>query len=77
MRKLLLTAAALSFAAPAAFAGGYEKPIIETEPVVVASPPTSDPALVVPAILLLALAVAAGGGSSTGSTSSTGTGTGS
>ncbi|RWR46273.1 hypothetical protein EOW65_14225 [Sinirhodobacter ferrireducens] len=64
MRKLLLTATALSFAAPAAFAGGYEKPIIETEPVVVAAPSTSNPALVVPAVLLLALAVAAGGSSS-------------
>jgi len=71
MRKLFLTAAALSFAAPAAFAGGYEKPVIEAEPVVVAAPSTSNPALVVPAVLLIALAVAAGG-SSSGSTSGTG-----
>ena len=67
MRKLFLTAAALSLAAPAAFAGGYEKPIIETEPVVVAAAPSSNPALVVPAVLLLALAVAANASSSSGS----------
>jgi len=72
MRKLFLAAAALSFAAPAAFAGGYEKPVIEAEPVVVAAPSTSNPALVVPAVLLLAIAIAAGDSSSSGSTSGSG-----
>lgn len=60
MKKIAALSVVLSFAAGAAFAGGYAAPAIEAEPVVVEGGGSSSNAgLIVPALLLIGVIAAA------------------
>lgn len=68
MKKVATLALAFGLSATTAFAGGYTAPVVEPEPVVVKQASSSNPAYVIPAVLLAALAIAASDSSSTTST---------
>ena len=61
MKKIAL-AAALSFAASTAFAGGMAEPVMEPE-VVAAATSSSSGGIIIPLLLLLVVAAAVSGGS--------------
>ncbi|WP_415182234.1 hypothetical protein [Phaeovulum sp.] len=58
MKNIVSIALALGLTASTAFAGGYSAPVVEAEPVVVEGSSSSNPGLLVPALLILAVAVA-------------------
>lgn len=59
MKKLATIALALGLSASTAFAGGYTAPVVEAEPVVKAASSSSNPGILIPALLLVGIAVAA------------------
>ncbi|WP_168796812.1 hypothetical protein [Phaeovulum veldkampii] len=59
MNKFATIALALSLTAGTAFAGGYEAPVVEAEPVVVEGNSSSDAGILVPLLLLVGIAAVA------------------
>ncbi|MGB3179065.1 MAG: hypothetical protein WBC68_13400 [Albidovulum sp.] len=62
MKKLMTLAAVVSLSAGAAFAGGYDAPAVEAEPIVVENGSSSSAGLIVPALLVLGVLAAASSG---------------
>ncbi|MFC3060948.1 hypothetical protein [Paenirhodobacter populi] len=59
MKKLAIVTLAAGLSASTAFAGGYTAPVVEAEPVVVKESSSSNPGILIPALLLVGVAIAA------------------